>query len=254
MKQVKINDILYVMDTEAYAITADTDASIIYVPEDYYDAYVALNSGLTLTKYNYGVIRITKPEYDVPEPPEPPTPTQKYATITFTLDVEEESLSEQYTLIPFGMDPTTHNPVPKVCSEHFSKVEIDGTEIDMSILDESYGLYTFTDVGQHTIKFTSLDDTIEAGIFADNEYSLCYNTLVISEDTTSIGVGAFLGIDNITTVTIEATTPPTVGIMAFKDRTNNVYPTAIYVPSASIDLYRNASDFSDYVSIIQPIE
>ena len=251
MKQVKVNNKLYVMETVAYEITQDTDVDIIYVPEDSYLDYVALNPTLELTKYNYHTIRVTKPEYDVPEPP---TPTQKYATITFTLNVEEESLSEQYTLIPFGMDPTTHNPVPKVCSEHFSKVEIDGTEIDMSILDESYGLYTFTDVGQHTIKFTSLDDTIEAGIFADNEYSLSYNTLVISEDTTSIGVGAFLGIDNITTVTIEATTPPTVGIMAFKDRTNNVYPTAIYVPSASIDLYRNASDFSDYVSIIQPIE
>lgn len=251
MKQVKVNNTLYVLDTEAYEITQDTDAGIIFVPEDSYADYVELNPDLTLTKYNYNMFRVTTPEWDSPEPP---TPTQKYATITFTLDVEEESLSEEYTLIPFVMDPTTHNPVPKVCSEHFSKVEIDGTEIDMSILDESYGQYTFTDVGQHIIKFTSLDDTIEAGIFADNEYSLSYNTLVISEDTTSIGVGAFLGIDNITTVTIEATTPPTVGIMAFKDITNNVYPTAIYVPSASIDLYRNASDFSDYVSIIQPIE
>jgi len=41
MKQIKVNNILYVMDTEAYQITEDTDVDIICVPEDHYDEYVA---------------------------------------------------------------------------------------------------------------------------------------------------------------------------------------------------------------------
>ena len=59
MKQVKINDILYVMDTEAYQITEDTDVDIIYVPEDSYSDYVQLNPTLDLTKHNYHTIRCT---------------------------------------------------------------------------------------------------------------------------------------------------------------------------------------------------
>ena len=59
MKQVKQNNTLYVLDTEAYAITEDTDVSIIYVPEDSYSDYVQLNPTLDLTRYNYRTIRIT---------------------------------------------------------------------------------------------------------------------------------------------------------------------------------------------------
>lgn len=81
MKQVKVNDILYVMDTEAYQITEDTDVDIIYVPEDHYDEYVAAQWGqigelLTgnevariqgviskMQKYNYNCIVVNVPEY-----------------------------------------------------------------------------------------------------------------------------------------------------------------------------------------------
>lgn len=63
MKQVKVKNILYVMDTTAYQITEDTDAAIIYVPEDHYNEYVTLNPSLTLTKYNYNCIVVNVPDY-----------------------------------------------------------------------------------------------------------------------------------------------------------------------------------------------
>lgn len=63
MNQVKVNDVVYVMDTTPYTIKDDTDASVIYVPEDLFDEYAALNTGLTLTRYNYNTLRITKAPY-----------------------------------------------------------------------------------------------------------------------------------------------------------------------------------------------
>lgn len=57
MKQIKDNNILYVIDKEAYQITEDTDVSYIYVPESCFEDYVELNPTLTLSKYNYNTIR-----------------------------------------------------------------------------------------------------------------------------------------------------------------------------------------------------
>ena len=45
-------------------MTTDTDADIIYVPEDSYDGYAEVNSGLTLTKYNYHCIKVNPSEFD----------------------------------------------------------------------------------------------------------------------------------------------------------------------------------------------
>jgi len=81
MKQVKVNNILYVMDTEAYQITEDTDARLILVPEDSYEDYVAAQWGQPgelitgdevariqdvlskMQKYNYNCIVVNVPEY-----------------------------------------------------------------------------------------------------------------------------------------------------------------------------------------------
>lgn len=63
MKQVKVGNKLYVLDTEAYEITEDTDAGIIFVPADNYADYVELNPDLTLTKYNYNAIKSNEPEF-----------------------------------------------------------------------------------------------------------------------------------------------------------------------------------------------
>lgn len=160
MKQVKVNNILYVMDTEAYAITADTDASIIYVPEDYYDDYVALNSGLTLTKYNYGVIRVTKPEYDVPEPPTPPTPT-KETRLVITYDVQSTAQPTQLYSLGSGQQPVFG-------AEDFSAIEIDGSDVSVETIDGTYGTYQFTSTGEHTVKYTLEGNSINENRFSNN--------------------------------------------------------------------------------------
>ena len=66
MKQKKIGDILYVFDSSAYQITADTDADIVYIQQEYIPAYKVLNSSTLNDKiqpYNYKLNIIDKPEW-----------------------------------------------------------------------------------------------------------------------------------------------------------------------------------------------
>ncbi len=193
MKQVKVNDILYVMDTEAYAITADTDASIIYVPEDYYDAYVALNSGLTLTKYNYNVIRVTKPEYDVPEPP---TPT-KETRLVITYNVQ--SIAQPTQLYSLGMGQPVFGAVD------FSAIEIDGSDVSVETIDGTYGTYQFASTGEHTVKYTLKGNSISDDRFTDNGY-FPIKSLYIPSTLTSFDGDDFGTIDT-TTIIIDEDNP-----------------------------------------------
>ena len=63
MKQKRLGDILYVYSLEPYVITEDTDASLIYVQTEYFDAYKALNPSLTqLAKKNYKTLSVWTPE------------------------------------------------------------------------------------------------------------------------------------------------------------------------------------------------
>jgi hypothetical protein len=74
--------------------------------------------------------------------------------------------------------------------------------------------------------------------------------VVIPNTITSIGQYAFYNCVNIGSVTIKATTPPTIGSRAF-DETNRC---TIYVPAASVDLYKSTSGWSTYSSRIRAIQ
>lgn len=184
MKQVKVNDILYVMDTEAYAITADTNASIIYVPEDYYDDYVAINSGLTLTKYNYNVIRVTKPEYDVPEPP---TPT-KETRLVITYDVQSTAQPTQI----YAVIDSTGMGQPYLGINDFSAIEIDGADVSIESIDNTYGAYQFTTTGEHIVKYTLKGNSLwDNRFYSQSQLVGRLKSIYIPSTLTSIGVYQF---------------------------------------------------------------
>ena len=66
MTQKKIGDDLYVFKQEAYEITADTDATNIYIQLELIDAFKALNSSSVNAKIkpiNYNLFQVTKPIY-----------------------------------------------------------------------------------------------------------------------------------------------------------------------------------------------
>ena len=71
----------------------------------------------------------------------------------------------------------------------------------------------------------------------------------IPSSVTSIGSEAFRYSSKVESVTVNATTPPSLGSSAF----NNMNNCPIYVPSASVDAYKAATNWSTYASRIQAI-
>jgi surface protein len=72
----------------------------------------------------------------------------------------------------------------------------------------------------------------------------------IPSSVTSIGNSAFYYCSGLTSVTINATTPPTLGFSAFD---YNATGRKIYVPSASVDAYKAATNWSTYAADIEAI-
>jgi len=95
--------------------------------------------------------------------------------------------------------------------------------------------------------------TIPSSVTSIGNWAFYYcsglTSVTIGSGVTSIGNDAFNLCRGLTSVTIEATTPPTLGTSAF-DSTNNCQ---IYVPAASVDAYKAATNWSSYASRIQAI-
>jgi len=99
---------------------------------------------------------------------------------------------------------------------------------------------------------TSIDipsSVTSIGTFA---FSVCISltSCTIGSGVTSIGQAAFGGCSGLTSATVRAITPPTLGTNAFD---SNASGRKIYVPSASVDTYKTATNWSTYASDIEPI-
>ena len=75
-------------------------------------------------------------------------------------------------------------------------------------------------------------------------------SVTIPNTVTSIGDAAFYLCSGLTSVTVNSSTPPTLGSNVFNNTHTNL---KIYVPSASVDTYKSATNWSAYASIIQAI-
>lgn len=94
---------------------------------------------------------------------------------------------------------------------------------------------------------------IPSGVTSISNYAFLgctgLTSINIPNSVTSIGDSAFRQCTSLTSVTVNATTPPTLGSIAFDD-TNNC---PIYVPEASVSAYQSATNWSSYASRIQAI-
>ena len=76
------------------------------------------------------------------------------------------------------------------------------------------------------------------------------NDIIIPGSVTQIGANAFNDCRNLVSVTILASSPPTLGNYVFSGTSQNL---VIYVPSESVETYKTATNWSDYASRIQPM-
>ena len=88
------------------------------------------------------------------------------------------------------------------------------------------------------------------GVYAGAFTSLI-ESITIPSNVTYIGTYAFSMCSLLTSVTVEATTPPTLGEHAFD---SNASGRKIYVPSASVETYKAASGWSEYADYIEAIQ
>ena len=73
---------------------------------------------------------------------------------------------------------------------------------------------------------------------------------ILGELLTTLGVWAFNGCKALETLVIKATTPPSLYNTAVLGDTNNC---PIYVPDASVEAYKTATNWSSYASRIKGI-
>ena len=72
-------------------------------------------------------------------------------------------------------------------------------------------------------------------------------TLELGKDVQSIGMIAFMGSIALTEITCHAVVPPSVSMMVFA---NSIFESAtLYVPAESIDAYKAASTWKDFLNI-----
>ena len=84
---------------------------------------------------------------------------------------------------------------------------------------------------------------------ADMLFSSCaaLTTLELGKDVQSIGMIAFMGSNALTEITCHAVVPPSVSMMVFA---SSIFESAtLYVPAESIDAYKEASTWKDFLNI-----
>lgn len=92
--------------------------------------------------------------------------------------------------------------------------------------------------------------TIGEGTFKD---CTSLTSVTIGSGISSIGTDAFFGCSDLTSVTITATTPPSLASIYCFPSIGTGHIT-FYVPIASVDAYKSATNWSRYADYIQPID
>ena len=205
------------------------------------------------------------------------------------------SMSECSYIIGGQMDAETGDYRRYYCEDNYSKIEIDGVQVDFNDIDSNDGSYCFDSEGEHTIRYTLKEDIVgvPSGLFGgcleltsiefpngityigSQAFVNCTNmtSITIPSGVTSIEYQTFCNCESLTSITIPSgvtsiemsafeycssligvtclpTTPPTLGAFAFD---YNASGRKIYVPSDSLNAYKTATNWSRYVSDIEPI-
>ena len=102
-----------------------------------------------------------------------------------------------------------------------------------------------------TIKMNEGLQIVGDSAFEGYDYDALQGNVTFPSTVTSIGATVFSYETNLTSVTMLATTPPTIRSSSFGSEENTYI---IYVPSESLNAYKSATNWTRYVERIQPIQ
>lgn len=115
-----------------------------------------------------------------------------------------------------------------------------------------------TSLANNAFRYTSIEMLLDmgkitsiAGSSSGGTFYRCdsLHTAILPPTLTSLAGGAFLYCDNLSTIICKAITPPTIQNWSF----NNPAVTAYYVPDASVDAYKSATNWSAYSAKIKGV-
>lgn len=165
-----------------------------------------------------------------PEPGPTPTPTPT------------DNLSAKYTT-------TSANETVQIVwsQQSFSGITIDGTPQTITGETTEFN-YTFTTAGEHEVVFELANNSKIISVAFRNCDAM--TSINIPSTVTQIGHYAFENCTALTSITCLATTPPDI-----ENSTLYYVPSdcAIYVPSASVNAYKAAANWSSRANYIQAI-
>ena len=120
------------------------------------------------------------------------------------------------------------------------------TEVDLSVCTNLSSIGRFAFFGCSVLTEVDLSKCTSLKSIGDQVFSDSgLESITLPSSLTKIGYSEFSGCSGLTTIRIEATTPPTLPYDAIP---SNV--TTIEVPSASVDVYKSARGWSSHASII----
>lgn len=211
----------------------------------------------------------------IPEEPPVNQKIEKFICDGGVYTREEETVGANYTKVPSTkfmsnttlvsvLLPDTVTTIDQHAVRGCTNLEYINLENIQTINDSAFrdsginpvlNLPSLTTLGNWTFAGSKVQKVVSMGsitILSGNTFNACPNLLevTLSDLITEIGASAMQSCGALTTVTILATTPPTIPSGLF----NRCYSLVhIYVPSASVTSYQTASNWTAYASIISAI-
>ncbi len=137
-------------------------------------------------------------------------------------------------------------------SDEWTSYDVYSDLVISATVNDGVADYTVTTIGEKAFQNGGMPSlVIEEGVvnIANNAFWACSNLkkATLPSSIESIGDYAFQ-YSGLTKITINATTPPTLGYYVFENASSLAH---IYVPSADVSAYKGASGWSDHASIIE---
>lgn len=139
MKQKKVGNKLYVLDMTPYVITEDTDVDIIFVQQEKFDGYVALNPTLAskIATINYLVYSVQPKEWATEPGPEPPV-EPKDPELYFTQAIITADYNDEVNILSYIHNPNNFDDYELYAT--LNEDQIDLNDNDYFTYDENEGI------------------------------------------------------------------------------------------------------------------